>query len=78
LINVRCARSIWWYLGIDIFSKKDEKQNVPKTTPIKPKKGEEVQDPNYVLIGELCEGSIHVYTYRVIDDSTGNDIAYSI
>ena len=44
----------------------------PKTTPIKPKKGKEVQDPNYVLIGELYEGPIHVYTYRVIDDSTGN------
>ena len=24
----------------------------PKTTPTKPKKGKEVQDPNYVLIGE--------------------------
>ena len=43
-----------------------------KTTPIKPKKGKEVQDPSYVPIGELYEGPIHVYTNRVIDDSTSN------
>ena len=45
----------------------------PKTTPTKPKKGKEVQDSNYVMIGELHEGPIHVYTYRVIDDSTGDE-----
>ena len=50
----------------------------PKTPPIKPKKSKEVQDPNFVLIGELYEGPIHVYTYRVIDDSTSMNIGYSI